>query len=209
MTVNRVRLAGWALIVGTVISTVGYLLANALATGAGDAKYTDPKWALFNGIAIGGDIVAVLGLPAILAAHGRRAVRLTNIGYVGIFAALVMLNISEGCVEAFIKPYLVNHGGIPANTPFGFNVFETIALVVLLVGLICLGIAVLRAKVFPWFVGVLFIVSPFVAFVGLPGGWALVSDYLAFAALFTVGLLVVRRASTVVTEAEPVALVAA
>ncbi|WP_067137484.1 hypothetical protein [Microtetraspora malaysiensis] len=188
----RARLAGWALIVGAVVASAGYLAANALASGAGDTRFTSPHWSLLNGIAIGGDIIVVLGLPAILAGHGRRAEKLTIFGYIGIFAALVMLNISEGVIEAFVKPYLVGHGGIPSDPPAGYAVYETFALVLTLAGFICMGIAVLRAKVYPWWTGVLLIVTPVVSFLGLPGGWALIADYLCFAALLTIGVLTVR-----------------
>lgn len=67
-----------------------------------------------------------------------------------------------------------------------------VRLVFLLVGLICLGIAVIRARVFPRWIGALFIVSPFVSVLGLPGPLAELSDYLAFIALVTIGLQVVR-----------------
>ena len=97
-----------------------------------------------------------------------------------------------GSASAFVKPYLVTHGGIPDNPPGGFLIFENIALVFMLVGLICMGIAVIRARVFPRWVGALFIVSPFVAFLGLPGPLAELSDYLAFIALATIGLRAVR-----------------
>jgi hypothetical protein len=61
-----------------------------------------------------------------------------------------------------------------------------------LVGLICLGIAVIRARVFPRWIGALFIVSPFVSVLGLPEPFAELSDYLAFIALITIGVQVVR-----------------
>jgi len=63
--------------------------------------------------------------------------------------------------------------------------------VFLLAGLVCLGIAVIRARVFPRWVGALFIASPFAAFLGLPGPLAELSDYLAFVALAAIGLQVV------------------
>jgi hypothetical protein len=195
MTVNRTRLGGWALIIGTIVAAGGYLAAGTLIRGHGDVRYTSSLWAPLNGIAIAGNIIVALGLPVILACHGRRAARLTLVGYLGLFAALTMLNISEGCIEAFVKPYLVTHGGIPDNPPGGFLIFENIALVFMLVGLICMGIAVIRARVFPRWVGALFIVSPFVAFSGLPGPFAELSDYLAFIALAAIGLQVVRTSA--------------
>jgi hypothetical protein len=192
MTWNRTRLGGWALIIGTIVATIGYLAAGTLVHGHGDARFTSSLWEPLNSIAIAGNIIIVLGLPVILTCHDRRAARLTLVGYTGLFATLVMLNISESCYEAFIKPYLATHGGVPSNPPGGFAIFEDIALVFLLVGLICLGIAVIRARVFPRWTGALFIVSPFLAVLGLPGPLAELSDYLAFIALATIGLHAVR-----------------
>lgn len=189
---NRTRLAGWALITGTIVAAMAYLAAGTLIHGHGDARYTSSLWTPLNGIAVAGNILIVLGLPVILAGQGKRAARLTLAGYLGLFAALVMLNVSEGCIEAFVKPYLARNGGVPANPPTGWAVFEDIALVCLVVGLICLGIAVIRARVFPRWVGALLIASPLVAFLGLPGPLAELSDYLAFIALAAIGLQVVR-----------------
>ena len=192
MTWNRTRLGGWALIIGTIVATIGYLAVGTLVHGHGDARFISSLWEPLNGIAIAGNIIIVLGLPVILTCHDRRAARLTLVGYVGLYATLVMLNISESCYEAFIKPYLATRGGVPSNPPGGFAIFEDIALVFLLVGLICLGIAVIRAHVFPRWTGALFIVSPFLAVLGLPGPLAELSDYLAFIALATIGLHAVR-----------------
>jgi hypothetical protein len=193
MTMNRTRLAGWALVAGTLAAAAGYLAAGTIDRGP--ARFTSPSWGPLNGIAIAGDIIIALGLPAILTCHGRRFPRLTLIGYAGIFAALVMLNIGEGCIEAFVKPYLATHGGVPASAPAGLGIYEDLALIFLAAGLICLGIAVIRARVFPRWAGALLIASLPAGFLGLPGPLAELSDYLAFAALFTIGLHIVRAES--------------
>ncbi|WP_274534581.1 hypothetical protein [Micromonospora sp. CB01531] len=39
MTLNVRRLAGWALIAGTIVAAVGYLAANLLAPGSGDEVF--------------------------------------------------------------------------------------------------------------------------------------------------------------------------
>ncbi len=195
MIMNRTRLAAWALIIGTLVATGGYLAAGTIVHGTGDVRFTSSLWAPLNGIAIAGDIIVALGLPVILTYHGRRAPRLTLIGYVGLFATLVMLNIGEGCIEAFIKPYLATHGGIPSHAPAGLGVFEGFALVCLLIGVSCMGIAVIRARVFPRWVGLLFIASVAAGFLGLPGPLALLSDYLAFIAIFAIGLQIARAES--------------
>ncbi len=196
------RLAGWALIAGTVVATLGYLAAGLLVSGSGDARYADPAWPLYNGIAVGGDIVVVLGLPVLLAFAGRARV-LTTIGYVGVFLAMVMLNVSEGVIEAFVKPYLVAHGGIPTDAPSGYGVFEMVALLAVLVGVICLGIGILRSRVLPWWVAVL-VFGALLGVAGLQGAVALLPDYLLFAAFFTIGVRATRTPAPIaVTQPVP------
>nr|BFE58957.1 hypothetical protein GCM10020063_034830 [Dactylosporangium thailandense] len=190
-TLNLRRPAGWALIAGPIVAMLGYLAANLLAPGTGEEVYRYHLWPLFEGIALVGDVVVALGLPVLLTFAGR-APRLHLAGYVGIFAALVMLNLGEGTTEAFVKPYLVAHGGLPAQEPAGFAAFEGIALLALVAGSLCLGIAILRARVLPWWIGVAVIVSCVLGALGLPGAWFLLPDGLFFAALFAIGLFAVR-----------------
>ncbi len=95
------RLAAWALLSGAVLATVGYLSAF-LANGNGDARFTGSSWTALYTIGLFGDVLVILGLPALLHAHGDRSRTLTLIGYVGVLVPLVVLNIGEGCVEAFV-----------------------------------------------------------------------------------------------------------
>jgi len=113
---------------------------------------------------------------------------LTRIGYAGVLVPLVVLNIGEGTVEGFVKPYLAKHGGIPASDLHGLTAYEVPALLVMLVGMVCLGIAVLRARCLPRWLGVLFIVVPFLGAAGLQGAISLLPDYLLYLGLFTVGV---------------------
>ncbi|MDR0358206.1 MAG: hypothetical protein LBJ87_01910, partial [bacterium] len=123
MTMDRGRLAGAALLIGSVLVIAGYAAANAFTGSSGDARFTNPGYVPLYSVALAGDLIAVLGLPAILVAQGKRAYRLTTLGYAGTLLAIVMLNIGEGTTEAFVKPYLVTHGGIPSVGPVGFEAF--------------------------------------------------------------------------------------
>ncbi|MCW2899033.1 MAG: hypothetical protein JWO67_1298 [Streptosporangiaceae bacterium] len=185
------RLAGLALMAGSVLATIGFLGVSLAMHGTGDGGPTDPLWQPMYGVALAGNVLVVLGLPAILAVHGRAARRLTLVGYVGIFAPLVMLNVAETTIEAFIKPYLASHGGVPAQIPAGLNAFEAVALLLLIAGAVCLAVAVFRARVMPLWVGVAVIVSLVGAFLLHGGPTAFISDYCLFAALFWFG----RRAA--------------
>lgn len=187
------RLAGWALMIGSAVTAVGFVGISLMVRG-GDARYTDPQWQPLYGIALAGSILVLLGLPAILAVHDRFSRRLTLVGYVGIFAPLVMLNVAETSIEAFVKPYLATHGGVPKQDPTGLAVFEGVALLLLIVGCGCLAAAVLRARVLPRWVGVALLLCVPLAFVLHTVPAAFVSDYCILAALFRFGLAATRPA---------------
>ena len=64
----------------------------------------------------------------------------------------------------------------------------------LIVGAVCLAIAVFRARVLPVWVGVAVLVSVVCAFFLHGGAIVFVSDYVLFAALFWIGLRAARTA---------------
>jgi hypothetical protein len=187
------RLAGMALMAGCVLAAIGFVAISLAAPSSGDDRYTGPLWQPLYGVLLAGSVLVVLGLPAVLAVHGRAFRRLTLVGYVGIFAPLVMLNVAETTIEAFVMPYLASRGGVPAQTPAGLNAFEGVALLLFLVGSVCLAVAVFRARVLPWWVGGALLASLVSVFLVHGGPAAFISDYLLLAALFCFGLHAVRR----------------
>ena len=190
------RLAGIVLMAGCVLATLGFLGVSLAMTGSETSWPTHSLWQPMYGVALTGNVLVVLGLPAILAVHGRAFRRLTLVGYLGIFAPLVMLNVAETTIEAFIKPYLASHGGFPDSIPAGLNAFEAVALLLLLVGAVCLAVAVFRARIMPIWVGVAVLLSLVGGVFLHSGPTAFVSDYLLFAALFTFGLRAARAGAS-------------
>lgn len=190
------RLAGLTLMAGCVLATLGFLGVSLAMHGSSDRWPTDPLWQPMYGVALAGNLLVVLGLPAILVVHGRAARRLTLVGYVGVFAPLAMLNVAETTIEAFVKPYLATHGRVPDDIPAGLNAFEAVALVLFIAGAICLAVAVFRARVLPVWVGVAVLVSLVGAFLLHGGPLGFVSDYVLFAGLFAVGLRATRAVPT-------------
>ena len=189
MTDLHRRLAGSALLIGGALAIAGYLAAGTIAGGSGDAHFTDPQFQPLYVIAIAGTILTILGFPAVLVAQDGRCPRLTAVGYAGTLAAIVMLNLGEGVIEGFVKPYLVSHGGIPDPEPSGFAAFETVALVCALVGLICLGMAVMRAGALPRWIGALLIAGLILSFAlgGLPAPLDVLGDICMHLALIAIG----------------------
>jgi hypothetical protein len=198
MTNQQGRLAGSALAAGGALAIAGYLLAGTLTGGSGDAHFTDPLWQPLYALALAGNLLVILGFPAVLIAQDGRLPRLTAAGYAGTLAALLMLNLGEGVIEGFVKPYLVTHGGIPKIEPAGFVAWEMVALLCAFAGLICLGAAVLRARALPRWVGALLIAAAPLSFAvsGLPGPLAELGDYCLMIALIAVGRRVAAPATS-------------
>jgi len=190
------RLAGLTLMAGCVLAAIGFVAISVAAPGSGDDRYGDPLWQPLYGVLLAGSVLVVLGLPAVLAVHGHASRRLTLVGYVGVFAPLVMLNVAETTIEAFVMPYLLHHGGIPQETPAGLNAYEAVALLLYLVGSICLAIAVFRARVLPWWVGAALLASVVSVFLVHGGPAAFISDYFVLAALFCFGWYAARPVAT-------------
>jgi hypothetical protein len=186
------RLGAWALVLGCLVAAGGYLAVGLLVHGDQQAQLLDPLWTPLQSVAIAGDLLAILGLPVALGAQFGRFRVLTVVGVAGTYGALTMLNVADGVVEAYVEPYLALHGGVPADPPVGWGWFENVALVLMLVGLIGLGLAVILERRFPWPAGVLLMVSPISSFLGLPGALALLSDYCCYAGLVIIGVQVVR-----------------
>ena len=189
---TNARLTSWALVAGSVVATAGYATAFA-ANGDGDQRFAGSSWVALYTVALLGNVLVILGLPALVHAQAGRAPVLTRIGYAGILVPLVILNIGEGSIEGFVKPWFAHHGGVPANDLPGLMAYEAPALLVLLVGMVCLGIAVFRAGVLPRWLGVVFLVVPFLGAAGLQGAISLLPDYLLYIGLFTVGVTELRR----------------
>lgn len=194
LALQRNRLAGRALVAGGVLEIVGFFVTTAVFGSSGDDRFTHPLFPALYSLAIAGVVISIVGFPAILAAQQDRLPRLTLVGYVGTLAAIAMLNLGEGVVEGYVKPYLATHGGIP-DDPRSFTIYFAVAAVCTIVGLIALGVAVIRARLLPRWVGWFLVASAPVSFVGtnLPGPLALLGDYLAFAAFVAIGWRVAQQ----------------
>lgn len=202
MNPTNVRLTSWALVAGSIVASAGYASAFAM-NGNGDQRFAGSSWVALYTVALLGNVLVLLGLPAVAYAQAGLAPVLTRVGYAGLFVPLVVLNIGEGTVEGFVKPYLANHGGVPANDLPGLTAYEIPALLVMLVGMVCLGIAVLRARALPRWIGVVFLVVPFLGAAGMQGAISLLPDYLLFLGLAAVGITQLARVRAQLPEPVP------
>ena len=112
---TNARLTSWALVIGSVIATVGYASAFA-ANGNGDARFAGSSWVTPLHDRALRQRARAARPPRDRARPAGRSPVLTRIGYAGVFVPLAILNIGEGTIEGFVKPYLATTAASPPTT---------------------------------------------------------------------------------------------
>lgn len=195
-----IRLSGLSLALGGLLAVAGALLEP---TASGLEYATNPLTVASHGLGGAAVLLVMLGLPGLLAYQAERAGFLGLAGTLVVFFCLPLLDLTHDYLDAAIKPALAS---MPQTAPLlvaGGPLDEALAQGAvagmisqlgpfLLLGLILLGVATIRAGVLPRWSGALLIVAallvPLGFFVPLLEGLAFAFPY---AALGTVGMLLV------------------
>ncbi len=157
------RLSGISLLLGAAVNVIAGVMTLFLdsSLSASPTTIQSPLWSTFWSLAFVGIVLLLLGLPALyLRQVGERG---GVVGLIGVF--LVALGSFLGmattayCVSiapllAAKAPNLINAGYETSLAVFGIS-----ATVLGIIGPLLLGIAVIRAKVFPLLVGLLLMVA--------------------------------------------------
>ena len=170
------RLSGIALLLGAAVSLIAGLMTLFFdsSLSASPSTIQGPLWSPYWSLVFVVLILFVLGLPAFYQrlAGGRGGL----LGLIGVFLVVLGSFVGMAMVAYFVSilPLLAEKAPNLINAGFNetsFGVFGLISAVLSVIGPILLGIAVIRAKVFPTLVGVLLIVSgvlsPSTEFAGL------------------------------------------
>ncbi len=152
------RLSGIGLFIGSLITIISFIPDFIPAsTLAGPST-------LLRAIGL---TLFVLGLPAMYARLAPRAGILGLVGFIAVFAA-ILVGIALQPIFGIILPFLATHAPALAKggPPHELFLLFAIQSVLSLIGDTLLGIAVMRAIVFPRWAGLVLIVSSVVGFVG-------------------------------------------
>jgi hypothetical protein len=126
-----------------------------------------------------------VGWPGLYLRQADTAGRLGLLSFVLSFVALLVLGIGFGTIDTFVSQVLAGEGSMPAL--LGFELFGGLLLVV---GPLLLGIATLRARVFPRWVAILLIVGSIATFVTvILHNWNEVSAAILFLAIACFGFV--------------------
>jgi hypothetical protein len=154
------RLGGVAVLIGSVVAGVALALTPH--------GYSDPLRPVASLAALGGAILVVLGAPAVFRRVWERSFVLGIAAYAGIMTTLLLFQVAAGAVEGTMLPYLASHGGVPDRLPVTLGSLEKLALLAQLAGTICFAIAILRRRPYPWWLGVMLLLSLPAGFLPLP-----------------------------------------
>ncbi len=158
------RLSGISLLLGAVVSIIAGLMTLFFDSSltASPSTIQNPLWSTYWSLVFVVLALVLLGLPALyLRQAGGRG---TLLGLIGVFLVVLGSFLGMAMVAYFVSimpllaekaPNLINAGFF--ETSFGLFGLGSAALGV--IGPLLLGIAVIRAKVFPPLVGALLIVS--------------------------------------------------
>jgi hypothetical protein len=165
------RLSGLVLLVGGPIGLVETLLGAVLYPGHQQTaqQILSFPWMLVASLYLAGFLLMALGLPGM---YRRQAARTGGWGLVGFILILVGVLLGGVLVGLFqvAMPYQVQSDPKAAGSQLpmaAFVLFVLIPVFLIAVGAILLGVASLRARVFPRGAGVLLLVAGIIALVSL------------------------------------------
>lgn len=157
------RLSGIALLIGSVLSIVYYLIQGAFLTGNDLATIISPMSMVSSIIGFIGSVFVLLGLPGVYAQQARRAGVLGLLGFLFVW----YVNLYQGVIIPFtsvtiisqLTAHLVPQSPAIVTPPPAWMPFFLVSLVGQVLGILLLGIATLRARVFPRWIGWLLIAT--------------------------------------------------
>lgn len=166
-SVTLSRASGLALLLGAALFIIGLALAFVF-------KADTPFGLAMAGVWTSGLVLLLLGLPGIVARQTSRAGWLGFVGFLLTFSGAFLIASYNAVTILTINPWLDVHAPKVENQGLYFanpalTVYNSVAISLLLIGVVLLGIATMRARVFPQWAGLLLIASVVVALVGLVG----------------------------------------
>ncbi len=164
-TTTLYRASRLALLLGAVL----YIIVGGLSLVA---QYLSPLWWVTASVGDSGEVLMLLGLPGIVARQASRAGWLGFVGFILLFLGTFLWDSHEILLHLALTPWLQAYAPqvqVPlySSTNLAFTVLERVWSALLWVGSVGLGVATLRAGVFPKWAGLLLIASAVFALFGL------------------------------------------
>lgn len=159
-TVMLYRASGLALLLGALLVIIGLPLSIVLSIVF---PPDNPMALAMVGLWTSGTVLAQLGLPAIVARQAKQSGWLGLVGFILMFSGGFLIASFFAVLDLTIFPWLDVHAPLLSfqffTTNSAVNVYAAVASALFGIGGVLLGIATMRARVFPRWAGVLLIVG--------------------------------------------------
>jgi hypothetical protein len=158
------RLAGGALVTGSVLSILGFALTDLQHGTPTPATVKSPLYLGGSLLIYVGAVLVLFGLPGLLGRQFDRSRVLTLTGTAGFALVTIIDSISNTFANITMFPMLIDNPATRAaalgSPPAMMGVFFIAGGIAGLAGAVTLGISLLRARVFPrWIAIVLFVAA--------------------------------------------------
>src|SRR3989442_8697876 len=154
------RLSGGALIAGSLLILISSIVGAVLFPGHSSTpqQVLSLPWLLMTLITLIGSLLFVIGLPGMYLHQAGRAGVLGLVGFILLFLAILLEGAAFSSVQVVVLPFLAQKapqflGG--NSLPISAFLLLLISGLMQMIGTILLGIATMRAHVFPRWTGVL------------------------------------------------------
>jgi hypothetical protein len=193
------RWSGIVLLAGSVLGVIGSILDTVLPSETAQQVLSTP-FLIDASLFLAWALLLAMGLPGLYLRQAKRAGALGFSGFVLLSLGVLLGGVAFATVQVTIFPYLAQSapkllpsGGIGPTS--GFVLWILGPGLLLAIGNILLGIATLRAHVFPRWAGILLIVAGVLSLASIPVSSALISlasNVVFFVALAWYGYLLMR-----------------
>ncbi len=200
------RLSGLALLLGAILAIVAVVGHNAVRQASELADLTNPPSVMFVRLLMVGALLVIVGLPGLYARQAERAGVLGLIGFVMTFVGLLFADVVMTANFAFIMPKIAatSEGRALIESGLPDPGFMMLIFPMILIGLLLLGISIMRAKVLPRWIGLLFIAG--VLFIPVASAVPVISHLFSvpiFLAFASCGYTLTRDTAPVARRHEP------
>ncbi len=199
------RASGLSLLLGALLGIIGNVVNDLVFSGNDPHQYPNGLWLATSLLGFIGSVLLVLGLPGIGARQAEKAGWLGLVGFVLTIVGGIMFT-SFSAITFLVLPWLaVNAPKLAAGNgpPPAVFAYVLVAGLLFAVGGVLLGIATMRAGIFPRWAGLLIIIGAVLNLVDFPlnGIISGIVNAVAFA-IFALGLAWIGYALISPTSAE-------
>ncbi|GAC1508945.1 MAG: hypothetical protein NVS2B12_24630 [Ktedonobacteraceae bacterium] len=186
------RLSGGTLIVGSVLLLLEEVVSTMGCPGHDCSLQfiQSVPWLIVTLIWLIGSLLFVIGLPGMYLRQAERAGRLGFVGFVLLFLAMLLASVGFSLLQLIVFPYLAQKDPqliASHNGPVTLFIFFIITGLMASIGVILLGIATMRTRVFPRWMGTLLLIAGIILLLTIPPLPSPIADIVeiaGFAALY-------------------------